>query len=113
MASAAASTPARASASAHARLPLTSPSTSRRSNGNDTPKSKAAGSGAESNLPDHNGLDMMLVRRSGPRERRGFSADDLRRAFEKPDADRPGHLFRGGVDVSVEADPQRIEPFAA
>ena len=46
------------SASAHARLPVTSSSNSRRSNGNDTPKSNAAGSGAASNRPDHRCCDI-------------------------------------------------------
>ena len=58
VASAASSTPARASASAHARLPVTSSSKRRRSNGNDTPKSNAAGSGAESKRPDQRCWDM-------------------------------------------------------
>ena len=113
MVSAASSTPARASASAHARLPVTSSSKSRRSNGNDTPKSNAAGSGAESNLPDHSGLDMGLIRRSGSREAGGFSADEVCRPFEEPNADFSGHLFRGRVDICIEADAQGIEPFAA
>ena len=46
------SAPHATSASAHARLPVTSSSKSRRSNGNETPKSNAAGSGAASNRPD-------------------------------------------------------------
>ena len=44
---------------------------------------------------------------------RWSSADDLRRALEQPHANRAGHLFRGRVDVRIEAGAQRIEPLAA
>src|SRR5688572_9976819 len=51
------STPAARSASAHARLPTTSSSNSWRSKPEETPKSKAAGSGAASNRPDQSVLE--------------------------------------------------------
>src|SRR6188508_3017035 len=99
---AASNTPALASASAHARLPVTSSSKRRRSNGNETPKSNAAGSGAESKRPDHNGLDMLSL-----------SSDNLRAALQQPHPNRAGHLLRRRVDVGIEAGAQRIEPLAA
>ena len=66
--SSAVSAPQATSASAHARLPVTSSSNSRRSNGNETPKSNASGSGAESKRPDQRCC--VTVRARPPSKRR-------------------------------------------
>src|SRR5919201_620102 len=84
-------------------LPVTSSTNRRRSNRNDLPNSKAAGSGAWSNRPDQRVvMEVECVRR--------LPANDTAVAFEQFHADDAGHPFLHLVDERVERFPERREP---